>query len=119
MRLIILPLCFIALTGAIPAAQVPSGSSAIMPGYTMPAQSWKNLDEALASRSCRDRIEQVREASGQPALDKSPAAPGQGYMINAVDMQIDGCAVMQMKGDVNDLRPLPPPNGPPRLQPAR
>jgi hypothetical protein len=63
-------------------------------------------------------VEQVRDAAGQPALDKAPATPGQGYLIAAVDKRIDGCAVMQMKGNVNDLRPLPPPNGPARLQPA-
>jgi hypothetical protein len=90
----------------------------MMPGYTSPIQRWNSLDEALASRDCRDRIEQVRAASGQPALDKAPAAPAEGYLINAVDMRVDGCAVMQMKSNVNDLRPLPTAEGPPRLQPA-
>ena len=119
MRLIILPLCFVALTGAVPAPQVPPGSSAMMPGYTAPPQRWAGVDEALASQNCRDRIQQVRDASGQAALDKTPATQGEGYMINAVDMRVDGCAVMQMKGNVNDLRPLPAPSGSPRLQPAK
>jgi hypothetical protein len=118
MRLIILPLCLVALTGAVPAPQVPLGSSAMMPGYTVPPQRWTSLDEALTSQNCRDRIQQVRDASGQPVLDTTPATTGDGYLINAVDMRVDGCAVMQMKGNVNDLRPLPVSEGPARLQPA-
>ena len=119
MRLIILPLCFVALTGAVPAPEAPPAKSTMMPGYTVPPQRWTSVDEALGNPICRDRVQQVRNASGQPALDKMPAAPGDGYLINAVDMRVDGCAVMQMKGDVNDLRPLPVTDGPARLQPAR
>ena len=118
MRSIVLPLCLVALTGAIPAPPAGRGTSEMMPGYTVPPRSWQSVDEALAARNCRDRIQQVRDASGQPALDKTPAAPGEGYLINAVDVRIDGCAVMQMKGNVNDLRPLPAPSGPAGLQPA-
>lgn len=119
MRLMILPLCLVAFTGAVPAPQVPPAGSMMMPGYTVPPRSWKSVDEALASQNCRDRIQQVRDASGQPSLDRTPAAPNEGYLINAVDMRVDGCAVMQMKGNVSDLRPLPAPTGPARLQPAR
>jgi hypothetical protein len=90
-----------------------------MPSYVVPTRSWTSVDEPLASRDCRDRIQQVRNASGQPTLDKTPATTGEGYMINAVDMRVDGCAVMQMKDNVNDLRPLPVPSGSARLQPAR
>ncbi len=119
MRLIVLPLCFFALTGAVPAPPAGRGTSAMMPGYTVPPRSWQSVDEALAARNCRDRIQQVRDASGQPALDKTPATAGEAYLINAVDMRVDGCAAMQMKGNVNDLRPLPAPSGPAGLQPAR
>ena len=119
MRLIVLPLCFLALTAAVPAPSAGPGALPMMPGYTVPARSWQSVDEALAPQNCRDTLQQVREASGQPALDKTPATAGEGYLINAVDMRIDSCAVMQMKGNVNDLRPLPAPSGPAGLQPAR
>jgi len=82
-------------------------------------QRWRSTDKALASRECRERIQQVRYASGEPALDKAPAAPHEGYVINAVDMRVDGCAVMQLKGNANDLRPLPPPGDQVRLRPAQ
>ena len=98
MRLILLPLVAVATLGA---TTLPDHNGAPSPAI------------------CKDRIQQVRDFSGQPALDKAPATPGQGYLINAVDMRLDGCAVMQMKGSVNDLRPLPVPSGPARLQPAR
>jgi hypothetical protein len=119
MRLIILPICFLALTGAMPAPQAAPGASAMMPSYTAPAQGWRRIDEPLSSRNCGERIQQVRDASGQPALDKAPATTSEGYLINAVDMRVDGCAVMQMKGNVSDLRPLPAATGPDGLQPAR
>ena len=93
MRVIVLPLCFIALTAAVPAPSAGSGALPMMPGYTVPARSWQSVDEALAPQNCRDRIQQVREASGQPALDKTPATSGEGYLINAVDMRIDSGAV--------------------------
>ena len=69
---------------------------------------------------CTDRIEQVRDDLGQPRLDRSPATPGEGYLIAAVDKRVDGCPVMQMLRDADDLRPVPRPTlGPARLQPAR
>ena len=106
MRLILLPLLAAALTA--PAAP-PS----------QPAPQWSEPNSSVRER-CADRITQVREAAGQPRLDRSPATPGQGYLIAAVDKRIDGCAVMQMHGDVNDLRPVPAPSpGPARLLPAR
>jgi len=68
---------------------------------------------------CRDRIQQVREDSGQPRLDRETASPDRPLLIAAVDKRVDGCAVMQMKGNVNDLRPIPQPSdGPGKLQPA-
>jgi len=69
---------------------------------------------------CAERITQVREAAGQPRLDRRPAQPGGGYLIAAVDKRVDGCAVMQMHRRIDDLRPVPDPQlGPVRLQPAR
>lgn len=69
---------------------------------------------------CADRIEQVRSDLGQPKLDRSPASPNQGYLIAAVDKRVDGCPVMQMLYDADDLRPVPrPARGAARLQPAR
>ena len=74
---------------------------------------------APQSRNCEQRIQQVRDVSSQPALNKIPAVPGQGFFIAAVDKRVDGCPVMQMQNNINDLRPLPePPEGPARLQPA-
>lgn len=67
---------------------------------------------------CRDRITEVREAAGEPRLDRSPAVPSNGYMIAAVDKRVEGCAVMQMHRRIDDLRPLPEPSArPARLIP--
>ena len=73
-----------------------------------------------APADCADRIERVRGALGQPRLYRSPPVPGQGYLIAAVDKRVDGCPVMQMLRDADDLRPVPrPTTGAARLQPAR
>lgn len=124
MRVILLPL----LAAAVPAlAAVPASVAlpapvaspdAMMPAYSQPPQAWTDIDEAVASQTCGDRIEQVRAAAGQPRLDKTPAAPQEGLLIAAVDKRIDGCAVMQMHRDVNDVRPLPAASGSAKLQPA-
>lgn len=69
--------------------------------------------------ACRDRIALVRAANGQPQLDRQPASPERPYLIAAVDKRVDGCAVMQMYHDVDDLRPLPaPPDGPAKVYPG-
>jgi hypothetical protein len=92
----------------------------MMPGYTEPAQQWPSIEQARSERLCADRIEQVRDAAGEPMLDRAPADAETPMLIAAVDKRIDGCAVLQMKGDVNDLRPVPlPGEGPVALRPAR
>jgi hypothetical protein len=126
MRVILLPLLAAAVPvlASVPAPVAPTAPSsstrdAMMPAYSQPPPAWTTFDEAVASQTCGDRIEQVRAAAGQPTLDKTPAAPQEGQLIAAVDKRIDGCAVMQMHRDVNDVRPLPAPaEGPVRLQPA-
>ena len=67
---------------------------------------------------CSDVIREVRSAEGLPALQRGPATGEDGYLIAAVDKRIDGCAVMQMHGNVNDLRPLPEGSDDFRLRPA-
>jgi len=75
---------------------------------------------------CRDRIHDAREASGQhplpelapqgpealpgtPLLHRQPASPDKPQAIYAVDRRQDGCSVMVMMGDPDDIRPLPLP----------
>jgi hypothetical protein len=65
---------------------------------------------------CRDRIEQIREERGLPELDRGTASPDEPSLIAAVDLRLGGCSVMVMRNDTSDIRPLPMPDGPPRLQ---
>jgi len=59
---------------------------------------------------CRDRITHAREASGQsPVLEREPASPDRPYAIYAVHREQDGCSVMVMMGNREDIRPLPTP----------
>jgi hypothetical protein len=108
MRLILLPLSALAIIGAAPVPAALGGSpDAMMPGYARPAERWTSIDQALSDKQCADRIEQVRDAAGQPALDKMPATADDGYLMAAVDKRIDGCPVMQMLHDIDDVRPVP------------
>lgn len=83
-------------------------------------QAAHERDARFSAETCRDRLTEVRDAVGQPRLDRSPAAPGAALLVAAVDKRIDGCAVMQMHRRIDDLRPVPEPTvGPARLLPAR
>ena len=102
MRLVLLPM--LATVAALPATAPGPQSSVATPERT----------------TCVDKLSQVRDAAGQPRLDRSPALPGEGYLIAAVDKRIDGCAVLQMHRNIDDLRPVPQPTmGPARLIPIR
>ena len=68
---------------------------------------------------CRDRIYQVREERGLPRLQRDSSNGEEALLIAAVDQRLDGCSVMVMKHDTSDIRPLPRPEGPPRLIPLR
>src|SRR5688500_6309710 len=95
---------------------LPMLAAALATPHALPDRAASKSDGAR----CADRITQVREAAGQPRLDRSPATTSDGVLIAAVDKRIDGCAVMQMHRRIDDLRPIPEPSmGPARLQPAR
>ena len=66
--------------------------------------------------NCDDRITEVRSANGQPELDATPASPDNAYFIAAVDQNIDGCAVMVLRQDTTDVRPLPKVEGEVKLR---
>jgi hypothetical protein len=103
MRMIILPLL--------------AAISAVRAGPNPPVQEPETGPERA---SCADRITEVREAAGQPRLDRLPLRPGEEYLIAAVDKRIDGCAVMQMHRQIDDLRPVPGTTvGPTRSIPLR
>ncbi len=97
---------------ALPAPYVPcEGSVPVFnPQGCPPPRMTVEEPVEPAESACRDRIALVREAKGQPPLDRQPASPERPYLIAAVDKRVDGCAVMQMHRDVDDLRPLPVPS---------
>jgi hypothetical protein len=106
-----LPLAALALLGAADTPPAP------------PAGPQAALREAgpvtPSDAECRDRITHAREAAGKPPLlEREPASPDRPYLIYAVDRRQDGCAVMVMKGDPADIRPLPVrPDGAARIIP--
>ena len=117
---ITLPLAALIIsTGAAPPSALPAQDQGLQ-GRIMPAPRAAPRGEAPNAGGrevCLDRIEQVRRESGQPALDRD-ASPEQPLFIAAVDKRIGGCAVMVMRNDTSDVRPLPAP-GEFGLRPAR
>lgn len=106
---------YLALT-SLPLAGLVLSAQAL-PRVAEPEGEIPNLREPQSAR-CSEVIREVRETGGLPALQRGPATGDDGYMIAAVDKRVDGCAVMQMHGDVNDLRPLPEPTDEYLLRPA-
>lgn len=106
------------------------------PAYSQPARPWTSIKDAqqqtvldrfegvrIASadqQSCQDRISKARELLGKSLLlEREPASPEKPHLIYAVDRRQDGCSVMVMKGDPDDIRPLPlPAKGPFLMIPA-
>ncbi|MXP42813.1 hypothetical protein GRI75_14295 [Altererythrobacter soli] len=77
-------------------------------------------EEREPTENCRGRIERVRQERGLPQLRRDSASPEEPLLIAAVDKRIDGCAVLVMRHDAGDIRPLPPfQDGPARRMPAR
>jgi hypothetical protein len=117
MRMILPGLALLLLGGPV---------SAEPPTQDRPATSANQQIEALASpgaANCRDRIVAVRQERGLPpleegkaeperppaALDREPFHPGEteALLVYAVDREIDGCDVLVMAGNPEDVRPLP------------
>lgn len=88
----------------------------VMPSEEPDAQIVQLAEDEAAH--CGEVIQQVRTANALTTLQRGPATPEDGYLIAAVDKRVDGCSVMQMHGDVSDLRPLPEPAEETLLRPA-
>jgi hypothetical protein len=116
-RLAFIAIAPVALVAASePAPPVPLD----MPSYQGPARQWETLEDAPPSpEECRDRITHAREQAGQPRIERETAHPDKPMMIWAVDRREDGCSVMVVAGDPDDIRPLPDGAGKAEMIPAR
>jgi hypothetical protein len=118
----------------VAAEPLPPVHSLDNPAYSDPAHKWATVEDADTEgmrielpgnvsldirdpRDCRDRIEYVRAANGQPPLlDREPASPDEAQAIYAVDRRQDGCSVMVMMGKPEEILPLPKPAEGPLLR---
>ncbi|MEE4200625.1 hypothetical protein [Erythrobacter sp.] len=120
MRIILAPAIAFTLIGASgEVAKTPDQQGMAIAAQSVSLERSKAIDESVVvlphARSadkelCNDRITQAREENGQPPLlDREPASPERPYAIYAVDREQDGCSVVVMMGDREDIRPLPLP----------
>ncbi|MEM7700613.1 MAG: hypothetical protein AAF251_01615 [Pseudomonadota bacterium] len=72
--------------------------------------------QSYLRETCRDRIVQTKAeavqsppgpAASLPLLQRQPATPQKPQAIYAVDRREDGCGVMVMMGNPDDVRPVP------------
>lgn len=128
MRLIFLPIAAYATIAtaqdapdsAKPAGEIPAEYRPCTgTGPVFNPEACEPYQDVRARLNCRDTIERVREANGQPALRRENAATESPPMIAAVDHRVDGCSVMVMHGDTSDIRPLPERSEGARVYPAR
>lgn len=134
MRAILIPLMAVALIGASDEAKFETPESeehTLFQEYQERLKGLKKRDlevdlvegealKRLLRSGCRDRIERVEEDTegrsdlpmilqpGGPLLRRGPNNPESPPLaIYAVDRRENGCGVMVMMGDINDVRPLP------------
>ncbi|MHA7818305.1 MAG: hypothetical protein ACX930_01525 [Erythrobacter sp.] len=130
MRILFVPAVALILVGA----GEPPQSALDNPVYEAPQERWETVEDAQGqpsvlipgretndTESCTDAITEAREATDQPPLlEREPASPDRPLAIYAVDRKQDGCSVMVMMGNREDIRPLPlPVEGPHRVIPAQ
>ena len=108
MRVALSLIALMLTTGASPPADVPPEPT---PG-AMTAQ-------ADPRTVCRERIQLVRQERGLPKLQRDTAQSDEPLLIAAVEKRIGGCSVLVMRDNLSDVRPLPTPEGPARLQRIR
>jgi hypothetical protein len=108
MRLILLPLAPLLVAAAV-APKTPVTSHAPGKLAAQPEQFGKN---------CHGRIEETREERGLPKLAPDKAGSAEPLLILAVDRQIDGCEVLVLRNDINDIRPVPEFSDTARMRPA-
>lgn len=110
MRLFLPLLAPLMIASTVPAAPPPSRHG-VTPVPTPVQQPHK------VGKNCGGKVEAVREERGLPLLRRENSQRGDALMILAVDKQIDGCEVLVMAYDANDVRPLPDyADGPPQLR---
>lgn len=104
MRIAIPSLALFLITAAAPPqAAVPAPE-------TDPALLQVTIEPKTGKTVCRETIQEVREERGLPWIDRGTAAePDHPLLIAAVAKTIDGCSVLVMRDNTNDVRPVPGP----------
>ncbi|MBV7259971.1 hypothetical protein [Erythrobacter crassostreae] len=131
------PVLGVAFLVAVPAS-ADDGPQALPldnPAYSNPAKPWTNLKEVQATeateigetlrqlresrRACRDRLTTAQDDAPRPVIEPDTASADKPLLIYAVDHRSEGCSLIVMKGNPDDVRQLPElPSDKPLLQRA-
>jgi len=114
MRLLVVPIAAFALMGA------SDENSPEIVAPSNPEQIDLLQDIANPNAECIDQMHEIETQEAQVRIDPrrrflEPAEPrGNEFLIWAVDRRENGCGVMVMMGDPDDVRQVPKPIGPAR-----
>ena len=92
-------------------------SASAQQAKTVPLLPDPSVTTEPSQKNCRDRVHVVREERGLNRLERDAKAEDP-LLIAAVHKTIDGCAVLVMRDNTSDVRPLPATQEH-RLMPAR
>lgn len=117
MRLMLLVASAVTLVGATPGSigqgeTAPAATSTKAfdnPTYQTAPKPWRKLPVISAPNTtdCADRVREARDLAGLPRLDRRTADPDKPELIWAVDYRLDGCGVLVVKDNPEDIRPVP------------
>jgi hypothetical protein len=72
----------------------------------------KVLLEDQERPDCRNRVTHARGEQESPERQGEAGSPHKPLFLYALHKQVDGCSVLVMHGNVNNMRPLPNPTDP-------
>ena len=110
MRRLAILIAPVALVGTTePEIAIDPASPFDNPAFETPETPWEKMPDAPAPDSgfCADRVREARASAGLPAMDRRTASPERPELIYAVDHRRDGCGVLVMHGNSEDIRPVP------------
>ena len=79
----------------------------VLPDHLAPSMQPEAIKRLQVSTNCRAKIRTVRNANGLPPLAQTPNGMVKPLFLAAVDQRIDGCQVLRMRQNLDDIRPLP------------
>ena len=107
MRFVVLPIASLMLIGATDTNTTTRHADSVIDEVQVVQEKPQIALSENLPNECRDRVRQADPKTDQAVIERKPATTEKSMMIWAVDRRENGCGVMVMKGDLNDVREVP------------